>query len=85
MYAVPRMRLRSFSVCRATFVLSVGLLFFNEELVFLRPCLFQHLVRNFSLQLLFRRFNFESTSSGARVGIRMGVRVSGCAGVWVCW
>ena len=34
MHAVPRMRLRS-----ATFVLSVGLLFFfNAELVFLRTC-----------------------------------------------
>ena len=36
-----------FFVCCATFVLSVGLLFFNAELVFLRPCLFRRLVRNF--------------------------------------
>ena len=49
-----------FFVCCGTFVLSVGLLFFNAELVFLRPCLFHSLVRNFSLLLLFRRFKFQN-------------------------
>ena len=37
-----------FIVCCATFVLPVGLLFLNAELVFLKPCLFQRLVRNLS-------------------------------------
>ena len=37
-----------FIVCCATFVLPVGLLFLNAELVFLKPCLFQRLVRNWS-------------------------------------
>ena len=40
-----------FFVCCATVVLSVGLLFFNVESAFLRPCLFQRLVRNFSFKL----------------------------------
>ena len=31
------------------------------------------------------RFKSEHTSLGVRVGIRMGFRVSGCVGVWVCW
>ena len=44
------------------------------------PCLFRRLVRNFSFKLLFRRSKFETTSSGVRVGIPMGFRVSGCAG-----
>ena len=42
-------------------------------------------VRNFSFDLSLRKFKFESTSSDIRVGIRSGVRVSGCAGVWECW
>ena len=77
---VPRMRLQFF-VCCGTCVLSVGLFFLNAKLVFLRPCLFRRLVKNFSVLLLFRRLQFETTSSGVRVGIRMGFQVSGCAGV----
>ena len=67
-----------FIVCCATFVLSVGLFFVNAELVFLRPCLFRRLVRNFSFKLSLRRLQFEHTSSGVRVGIHMGFR-----GVWL--
>ena len=52
---------------------------------FFGSCLFERLVRNFSFYLSLRKFNFESTSSGIRVGIRMGLSVSVCAGVWVCW
>ena len=37
-----------FFVCCGTLVLSFGLLFFNDELVFLWPCLFRRLVRNLS-------------------------------------
>ena len=74
-----------FFVCCGTFDLSVGVFFFNVELVFLRPCLFRRLVRNFSFLLLFRRLKLEHTSPGVRVGIRMGVRVCGRmgVGVWV--
>ena len=74
-----------FFVCCATYVLSVGLLFFNAELFFFRPCHFRRLVRNFSFLRLFRRLKFETTSSGVRVGIRVGVRLTRCAGVSVCW
>ena len=83
MHAVPRMTLPSSLFCCATFVLSVGLLFFffDAELVFLRPCLFQRLVRNLSFfNYYIEGQKFESTSSGARVGIRTGVRETGCAG-----
>ena len=37
-----------FLVCCATFALSVGLLFFNAELFFFGPCIFERLVTNFS-------------------------------------
>ena len=74
-----------FFVCCATFVLSVGLLFFNAELVFLKPCLFQRLVRNLIFLIITLKVqNFETTSSDVRVGIRTGVGTR-CAGAWVCW
>ena len=41
-----------FFVCYGTLVLSVGLLLFDAELVFLRPCLFRRLVSNLSFELL---------------------------------
>ena len=69
-----------FFVCCATFVLSVGLFFFNAELFFFIPRLFQRLVRKFSLKLTLRKLRFKSTSPGARAGICMGVRACGCVG-----
>ena len=74
-----------FLVCCATFALSVVLLFHCGVVFFFGPCLFQRLVTNFSFEPSLRKFRFESTSSGIRVGVRSGVWVSGCAGVWVCW
>ena len=41
-----------FFVCCGTCVLSVGLLFVNAELFFLKPCLFQRLVGNYSFLFL---------------------------------
>ena len=82
MHAVPRMRLHSsLSVVQHFFCRLVCFFFFDAELVFLRPCLFQRLVRNLSfLKKTLKVKKIESTSSGARVGIRTGVRETGCAG-----
>ena len=74
-----------FFVCCTTFVLSVGLLlatrscFFFQALSLSTPCEKYEFFRSL------RMFKFESTSSGVRVGIRVGVWVSRCAGVRVCW
>ena len=80
---VPRMRLCSSFFVVQHFDLSVGLLFIDADLVFLRTCLFRRLVRNFSFELSFRRLKFETTSSAVRVGIRTGFRVCGRTGVLV--
>ena len=75
-----------FIVCCATFVLSVSLLFLLRGVGFSQAmCLsspgekFQFLIVTLQVK------NFESMSSGARVCIRMGMRRTWCAGVWVCW
>ena len=73
--------------------------FFNAEFFLFGPCLFERLVTIFSFALSLRKFTSFSmfydflnpflgcfeTSSGIVVGVRTGVWVSGCAGVWVCW
>ena len=70
-------------VCCVTFVLSVGLLFFNAELVFLRPCLFQRLVRKFSFQLLISKV--KQLKPRVLAYMWVSVWVSRCAGVRVWW
>ena len=75
-----------FFVCCGTFCLSVGLLFYNMDLVFLRTCLFRRLVRNFSFEQSFRRLKFETTSFWRTCRYPYGfpgVRAYGCVGVWV--
>ena len=53
---------------------------FSQAMSLSTPCeKFQFLITTFE------GLKFESTSSGARVGIRMCMRGTGCAGVWVCW
>ena len=63
--------------------------FFNAELFFLGPCLFRRLVRNFSLELLLRRFKNSNTRAPVYVWVSLRVcgcpvvRAYGCGGVWV--
>ena len=63
-----------FFVCCGTSALSVGLLFFDAQLDFLRQCLFRRYVR-----ICFKKI----LEPGVHVGFRTGVRTSGCVGVWV--
>ena len=73
-----------FFVYCGTFVLSVGLLFFNAGSFFSQAMSLSTPCEEFLFFfLLFRRIKFETTSHGARVGIRKVFRVSVCAGV--CW
>ena len=75
-----------FFVCCATFVLSVGLHFSTRSFFFFSGhVIFNVLLEISVFKLSLRKLKFEATSSGVRVGIRMGVWVSRCAGVWVCW
>ena len=72
-----------FIVRCATFVLSVGLFFqrgdgFSQAMSLSTPG------EKFEFLIITLKVPNESTSSGARVGIRMGMRGTGCACVWVC-